>query len=146
MTMHVFTHTIWIAKPPVVVFDFFTDFAQAPRWRRFVTEMRLAGPPPLGVGSDIAVSMEVGGTSFDVSMKVLTFERPSRWRHHTDEPYYDGAIEYTFTPEGEGTRVTLTCTARPLGLYGWLGLPLVWMRAGKSYAGQLPSLKRAMEE
>jgi hypothetical protein len=42
--------------------------------------------------------------------------------------------------------VTLSTRVRPIGLYGWLGLPLVYWKSGRFYAPQLPSLKRVMEQ
>jgi hypothetical protein len=144
--MRLFTHTIWIAKSPDAVFDFFADFAMAPRWRRFVSAMRLTSPPPLGVGSLVSVTMELAGSTHDFTLTVLTFDRPRVWRHRMDDPHYDGSIEYTFAPDGSGTRVTMTMSVTPTGVYGWLGLPLVLLRGGKAYAGQLPNLKRAIEE
>jgi len=33
----------------------------------------------------------------------------------------------------------------PVGWYGWLGMPLLWLRRGQSYKEQLPQLKRAIE-
>ena len=39
----------------------------------------------------------------------------------------------------------MLCDIKPAGLYGWLGLPLMWLSRGKSYREQLPRLKRALE-
>jgi hypothetical protein len=58
---------------------------------------------------------------------------------------FRGYIEYAFTPEDNGTRVTMSCVVTPVGLYGWFGLPLMLLSRGKGYAEQLPQLKREME-
>jgi uncharacterized protein YndB with AHSA1/START domain len=145
MTMQLFKHTIWIAKPRNVVFDYFIDFEQAARWRSYVRTMELVGPGPLRQGSKVHCVMDVGGEAYEFDLEVLTFERPSLWRHRTNETDYLGAIEYRFEPEEQGTRVTMSCNVKPVGLYGWLGMPLMWLRRGKSYKEQLPQLKRAME-
>jgi hypothetical protein len=76
---------------------------------------------------------------------VLACERPSQWRHCRNETDYRGFVEYRFEPEHTGTRVTMTTEAKPVGLYGWLGLPLLWLSRGKPYREQLPQLKRVME-
>lgn len=146
MAIRLYTHTISIARPPEAVFDFFTDFAQAPRWRRYVREMRLTGAGPLGAGSEIAVTMDLAGEPYAFTLRILAFDRPRLWQHRTDERHYDGVIEYRFEPDAQGTRVTLSTRVRPVGLYGWLGLPLVYWRSGRLYAPQLPSLKRAIEQ
>lgn len=146
MAIRLYTHTITIARPPEAVFDFFTDFTQAPRWRRYLREMKLVGDGPLRAGSDVAVTMDLAGEPYAFTMRVLALERPRLWQHRTSERHYDGVIEYTFEPEGAGTRVTMSTRVRPVGLYGWLGLPLLLLRSGRSYAPQLPSLKRAIEQ
>ncbi len=145
MTMQLFTHTIWIAKSREAVFDYFIDFDQAPRWRSYVRTMAPADAGPLHAGSKVHVVMDVGGDPYEFDLEVLTFERPSLWRHRTNETDFLGAIEYRFESEAQGTRVTMSCHVRPVGWYGWLGMPLLWLRRGKSYREQLPQLKRAME-
>lgn len=145
MAMRIFSHTILIARPPEAVFDFFTDFAQAPRWRRYLREMRLVGGAPLRAGSDVAVTMDLAGEPYSFTLHVVALDRPRLWQHRTDERHYRGVIEYTFAPEAEGTRVTLSMRVRPIDLVGWLGLPLLLLRSGRFYAPQLPSLKRAIE-
>jgi uncharacterized protein YndB with AHSA1/START domain len=146
MAIRLFTHSISIARTPEAVFDFFTDFTQAPRWRRYLRDMHVIGDRPLGGGSDVAVTMDLAGEPHAFTLHVLAFDRPRLWQHRTNEPHYDGVIEYTFEPQVTGTRVTLSTRVRPLGLYGWLGLPLVLWKSGRFYAPQLPSLKRAMEQ
>jgi hypothetical protein len=78
-------------------------------------------------------------------LEVLDCNRPSLSRHRTDEVDFLGQVEYRFEPEQNGTRVTLTITAKPVGMYGWLAVPLVLLRRNRPYAEQLPQLKRAME-
>ena len=107
--------------------------------------MALVGSGPLHAGSKVHVVMDVGGDPYEFDLEVLTFERPALWRHRTHETDYRGAIEYRFEPEALGTRVTMSCDVRPVGWYGWLGMPLLLLRRGKSYSEQLPQLKRAME-
>jgi hypothetical protein len=143
--MRLFTHTIWIAKPREAVFDFFVDLDAAPRWRQYVRRMVPRAPGPIGAGSVIHVTMDVAGDPYEFEMLVLTCDRPALWRHRTNETDYRGFIEYRFDNEAEGTRVTLSGVAKPVGWYGWLGLPLLWLARGKPYRYQLPQLKRVME-
>jgi len=144
--MQVFKHTIWIARPRDAIFDYFVNFEEAPRWRSFVRTMRLVGPGPVRAGSRVHVVMDLNGDDYEFDLEVLTVERPALWRHRTNEVDYHGAIEYRFEPEQQGTRVTMECHVKPVGWYGWLGLPLLWLRRGQSYRDQLPQLKRAMED
>jgi len=143
--MRIAQHTIWIARPREAVFDFFTDFSQASRWRQYVVSMKPVDHRPLGVGSRLRVDMEVMGHRQTFDMEILDFERPSLWRHRTFESDFKGHVEYRFEVENSGTRVTMTLVARPKTLYGWLAMPIMALSRNKPYAEQLPGLKRAME-
>jgi len=143
--MRIARHTIWIARPREAVFDFFTDFSQASRWRQYVVSMAPIDSRPLGVGSRLRLDMEVMGHRQSFDLEVLAFERPSLWRHRTAESDFKGHVEYRFETEGAGTRVTMTMAARPATLYGWLALPIMALSRNKPYVEQLPRLKGAME-
>ena len=143
--MRLAQHTIWIARTPEQVFDFFTDFSQGPRWRQYVSSMKLVSDGPLSVGSRIHVRVDVMGTASEYDLHVLAFERPRLWRHHTNDRHYGGYVEYRFEPESSGTRVTMTMVAKPKGWYGWLSVPILLLQRQKPYAEQLPRLKQVME-
>lgn len=145
--MRIVQHTIWISRAPEEVFDFFVDFSKAPCWRQYVRTMERLDEGPLGAGSRVHVTMELMGEPYIFDLEVLACERPSRWRHRTNETDYHGFVEYRFDPDHAGTRVTMTIEAKPAGLYGWLGMPLLLLGRGrnKPYMEQLPQLKRALE-
>lgn len=143
--MRVAQHTILISRSPEDVFDFFADFSKASSWRQYVRTMERLDDGPLRAGSRVHVTMDLNAEPYVFDMEVLACERPSRWRHRTNETDFRGYVEYRFEPEQGGTRVTLTIEAKPAGLYGWLGLPLLFLSRNKSYTEQLPQLKRAME-
>jgi uncharacterized protein YndB with AHSA1/START domain len=143
--MRLFSHTIIIDRPREAVFDFFTDWSQSPRWRAYVKSMTPLEPGPVRAGSRLNVEMDLMGDPYSFEMTVLECDRPSRWRHRTDEADFTGYIEYTFDAEGAGTRVTMTGHAKPVTLYGWAATPLLLLSRNKSYRDQLPALKRALE-
>jgi hypothetical protein len=143
--MRIASHQIWIARPPQDVFAFFTDFTQASRWRQYVRTMAQVGEGPLHVGSHVRVTMDLMGEPSEYDLEVLAYDPPTLWRHRTNETDFFGHVEYRFEPDFAGTRVTMKIEARPVGLYGWLAAPLLWLRRKKPYADQLPQLKRAIE-
>jgi uncharacterized protein YndB with AHSA1/START domain len=145
MTMRLFTRTITIARPREAVFDFFIDFSQAPRWRQSVRTMEPLGPLPVRAGTVIRTTWDVQGRDYTLDLTVQACDRPSRWRHTVDEVDYQTSVEYRFDADPHGTRVTMTCDAKPVGWYGWLSVPLLTMRRGQMYREQLPQLKRALE-
>ena len=113
--MRLAQHTIWIARTPEEVFDFFIDFSQAPRWRQYVRTMELTGAPPVRAGSQVHVTMDLSGGAYAFDLEVLVCQRPSLWRHRTHESDFSGFIEYHFEPDHAGTRVTMTMKATPRG-------------------------------
>ena len=143
--MRLLQHSIWISRPPEDVYDFFVDFSQASRWRQYVRTMERLDEGPLRAGSRVHVTMDIMGEAYTFELDVLACERPSRWRHRTNETDFRGFVEYLFEPERDGTRVTMTMDAKPKGLYGWLAMPLMLLRREKPYAEQLPHLKRTLE-
>ena len=143
--MRIFEHTIWIARPREAVFDYFTTWDAAPEWRSYVRSMAPATTEPVRAGSTINVVMDVAGEENTFKLMVVACDRPSLWRHRTNETDFNGFIEYKFEEESNGTRVKLSCEAKPISLYGWLGLPLMLLARGKPYRDQLPRLKAVME-
>jgi len=143
--MRIVQHTIWISRSPEAVFDFFTDFSKASLWRQYVRTMVRVDHGPLKAGSRLHVTMDLNGGEYEFDLDVLVCERPSLWRHRSNEGDFNGYVEYRFDAENAGTRVTLTIEAKPVGLYGWLAIPLLKLRRDPPYLHQLPQLKRAME-
>jgi uncharacterized protein YndB with AHSA1/START domain len=143
--MRLLRRTTWISRPPEEVFDFFVDFSKASLWRQYVRTMERCDDGPLRPGSRIHVTMDLAGTAYDFDLEVLAVERPSRWRHRTDETDFFGFVEYRFEARQGGTRVTMLIEAKPVSWYGWLGMPLVWLGRNRAYTEQLPRLKHALE-
>ena len=143
--MQMAQHSVHIDRTPREVFDFFIDFSQASRWRQYVRTMTPREPGPIHAGSIIDVVIDVVGVTQTFELHVLACEPPSLWRHRTSEKEFRGHVEYRFDAENGGTRVTLTIVAKPIGLYGWLAMPIMWLRRPKTYAQQLPQLKQAIE-
>jgi uncharacterized membrane protein len=143
--MRITQHTIWISRPPAEVFDFFIDFSQASRWRQYVRTMERVDEGPVKAGSRLHVTMDIAGEPYVFDMDVLVCDRPSLWRHRTNEVDFHGYVEYRFEPKDGGTQVTLNMEAKPAGWYGWLAMPLMMLRREQPYGDQLPNLKRALE-
>jgi hypothetical protein len=141
--MRINRHTIVIDRPREVVFDYAVDCSRATNWRQYVESITPDGP--IAPGSTLRAVMNIMGERKTFKMTVLAFRRPEVWRHMTDEIDLAGYVEYRFDPEAAGTRVTLTMEAKPISIYGWLAIPILWLRRQRSYVDQLPQLKRAVE-
>jgi hypothetical protein len=127
------------------VFDFLFDFARAASWRSYVRRMEQVDPGPARAGTRIRSTMELQGAERELEIILTAVERPRLWRHTTNEIDFRGEVEYALQPEKLGTRVTMTGAAKPVTIYGWLALPLLWLHRGKGYREQLPRLKAVLE-
>lgn len=143
--MRIAEHTIHISRTPDDVFDFFIDFSKSATWRQYVRTITRVDHGPVTAGSRLHVTMDISGESREFDLDVLVCDRPSLWRHRSNDGDFNGFVEYRFAPENGGTRVTMSIEARPAGLYGWLAVPLLWLRRDKPYKEQLPQLKHAIE-
>lgn len=95
----------FIAAPPEIVFDLFTDhrrYAEMTSLRRSELE-REGDPAPNGVGA-IRVLSSVGPP---IREEVIAYERPGRFSYTvlSGLPVRDHVGTIELTPEGEGTRM-----------------------------------------
>src|SRR6185295_3780439 len=98
-------------------------------------------PGPIGPGTVIHVTWDLPSSDYELNLVVAACERPSLWRHTVDETDYLTTIEYRFEPVPGGTSVAMHCNVTPVGWYGWISVPMVWLRRGRLYRDQLPQLK-----
>ena len=120
------------------------DFSKAPRWRNLVREIEILTPGPLRVGSELKITFDVQGRQKRAVSEVWALEPGRRFGVRNTEQNVTGVFEYHLAPDGDGTRISVTCSIQPRG-YMWLLLP--WLLTGNRvrYTEQLPNLKQEME-
>jgi uncharacterized membrane protein len=130
--------TVVISRPPAVVFAFFTEHANDPKWRPIVKEID-APEPAVGVRIHQVIAGPVGrGIAADFE---ITAHEPER-RHTFDvvtgpiRPH--GEYRFEATAEG-GTEVTLALTVE----LGGLKKLLMARSVQKSIDAELAGLDRA---
>ena len=142
--MRAFTYETHINRSPDLVFAFMMDFSRAPRWRNLVAKIELASPPPLAVGSQLRVTMDVNGRQRQAISDVWAYDPPHRFGQRNTASNVTGTFEYALEPQGTGTRVRFTCDVRPHGIM-WLLLPTLIRSSRYRYRDQLGILKREIE-
>lgn len=142
--MRAFTDHTFIARSPDQVFAFMMDFSRAPRWRNLVRKLEWISPEPIGVGSQLLVTMDVMGQTRQATSEVWAYEPARRLGLRNTASRLTGTFDYTLAPEGEGTRVRFTCDVRGHGL-GWLLLPFAIRSSRYRYRDQLQLLTREVE-
>ena len=143
--MRAFNYTIHIDKAPAAVFEFMMDFSKSSRWRNLVRRIDVVTPGPLGVGSELLITMDLLGQVKQLSSEVWAYDPPRRYGVRNTANNVTGIFEYQLEPQNGGTLVRFQCDLRPHGRM-WLGLPLLIVESRVRYRDQLSNLKSAMQE
>lgn len=142
--MRAFTYETHIDRSPDEVFAFMMDFERAPRWRNLVRRLELVTPPPLSVGSQLRVVMDVMGKQKEAISEVWAYDPPRRFGQRNTASNVTGTFEYVLAPERGGTHIRFTCDVRAHGIM-WLLLPSMIRSSRYRYREQLSILKREIE-
>jgi hypothetical protein len=143
--MRAFTYETHINRSPEQVFAFMMDFSRAPRWRNLVRRIELVTPPPIRIGSELRITMDVMGKSREAISEVWAYEPSRRFGVRNTASGVTGTFEYRLDPESGGTRVQLTCNVQLTGLR-WLALPFLIRSSRYRYRDQLGILKKEVEK
>lgn len=110
-----------IAAPPEHVFQFFSDPRQRPRWQRSLSEVSMLTPGEPGLGTRWRESP--GGLGA-VTLEIVAYEPPRQWAERGSSALGELELTLRFTPEGTGTRVTLSATLSFPSVL-WIGARLI---------------------
>jgi carbon monoxide dehydrogenase subunit G len=124
------TMTTWIACAPEVAFARFADLPNLAGRVSGITKVEMLTPGPVAVGTKYKETRTMFGRDateeFTVTAlepgKVLTLTCHSCGVRYT--------ATHTFTPEANGTRVTLTMDGKTTTFSAWLFQPLGWLMKG----------------
>ncbi len=125
------------------VFLYQADPARWPEYIPAVVEVRPLGSPELVVGSRWAQVDRMGPLLVRMVQELEAIEAPRRVVWRTGAPYH-GVEETVCTPEGPGTRVSVTFDARPTGWLRLLDLVPDRLLVRGSYAADLARLERLL--
>src|SRR5262245_23490194 len=142
--MRAFAYETHIDRSPDDVFAFMMDFDRASRWRNLVRKVELVTAPPIAVGSQLRITMDVMGRQKEAISEVWAYDPPRRFGQRNTASNVTGTFEYVLEPESGGTRVRFSCDVRPHGIM-WLMLPSMIRSSRYRYRDQLSILKREIE-
>jgi len=116
MTIHV-TDSVIIARPAAQVFAFVADHQNLPAWTVGVKQsQRLTDGPPAS-GSRYRVVGTVLGRTIQSSYQLTAFEPGRGFEGTMTSPMFGFSEQYRFEPDDQATRVTMTATAEPFGIF-----------------------------
>jgi uncharacterized protein YndB with AHSA1/START domain len=135
-----------VARSPEAVFDYLTDPAHLAEWQTSKTsvEVLTPGPPRLGMRIRERTKPPMG-PEFEQVVEFTEFDRPRRVHTHIVEGPQPIDGTWTFTPDGEGTRVHFVAEGSLRGPLRWLERLVAPMLA-RQFAGYHANLRRYLED
>jgi carbon monoxide dehydrogenase subunit G len=140
--------SIYIDRPPEVVFDFVADERNEPRYNPKMTTVSLLTEEPIGVGSRFEATLVMRGRPITMTVEFTEFERPRRLASVTTTGPMDTVGALSFEPRGLGTLMAWSWHIKLHGL-AKIGSPLVsWMgrRQERAIWGTLKQLLEGKDE
>lgn len=113
-----------IERSVEAVFDFVADERNEPSYNPQMTDVRMASPDPIGVGSRFRAVMTGAGGATEMTIEFTAFNRPYRLSSKTHLANMEIAGTLVFEPIREGTRMRWIWDLRPRGFL-WLLSPVV---------------------
>ena len=107
--------TITIDRPPDLVYAFFTDHANDPRWRPNVVEIEPVSGAPVGTRIHQVIKGP-GGRGLAADIEIVANERSARYTFQVVAGPIRPRGDFRFSPAGSGTEVSLSLATELSGL------------------------------
>ncbi len=130
------------------VFEVFTDLENAATNVEGIESIELLGEGPVAEGTRWKETRVIFKKKAVEEMWISKFDPPRSYTVQADTCGCDFFTTFTFTPEGEGTRVEMTMLSKARGFMAKLMTPLGWMFSGsmkKLMQKDLDDLKKVAE-
>lgn len=102
----VFTRTATIAASPDRVFSVLSDLAVAQRWMPANQRIDSVSSGPFRLGTSWQETRKAGKRVMQSTLRVSTFEPPSRLGLHVEAKAMKGDLSFRLAPKSAGTEVT----------------------------------------
>lgn len=136
--------TITIDRPRAAVATFASDPDNVTRWYRNISSVRWETEPPARVGSRIAFVARFLGRRLAYTYEIRELEPGHRMVMSTSEGPFPMETTYTWTDDGDRTRMTLRNRGTPSG-FARIGAPLLTAAMRRANAQDLAALKQVLE-
>jgi uncharacterized protein YndB with AHSA1/START domain len=138
------TNTIRIRRQIEDVFAVLTNVESTGKWFPGNVEEHWTSPPPHGVGSTRRAVVTMRGRRTENDAVATEYQPPHRAVMEGTSPNAPFTVALTFTPDDEGTHVTVASEIRLRGAMRLFG-PILTALYGRAWARGLANLKRLME-
>jgi uncharacterized membrane protein len=143
MAVDVLTDVV-IAVPVDRVATYAADPANAPEWYENIRSVEWKTPPPLTVGSQVAFVASFLGRRLAYTYEIAEWVPGERLVMRTAEGPFPMETTYTWTADGDGTRMTLRNRGEPKG-FAKVGAPMMAAQMRRANRGDLDRIKQLLE-
>jgi carbon monoxide dehydrogenase subunit G len=146
--MPTFTVTQTVQAPVADVFAVFADVENAASRITEILRIEKLTPGPVGVGSRFKETRVMFKREATETFEVTAFEPGDNYELTATSCGAEFCTRFTFTPDGNGTRVDVTVQTRALSLYAKLFTPMAFLMKGmmrKCLIRDLEQLRTAVE-
>jgi carbon monoxide dehydrogenase subunit G len=143
------TCSVSINATPQAVFAACTDFANAPERVKGIVRVEMLTDGPVGLGTKFKETRIMFKREATETMEVTAYEPPHRVQLSANSCGAEFHSEFKITPEGNGSRVDVTMTTKPLSLFAKLMSPLSFLMVGtmkKCLQDDLEDIKSYLEK
>ena len=119
--------SIYIERPPEVVFDFVADERNEPRYNAKMTDVALLTQEPIGVGSRFAATLTSRARPITMTVEFTDFVRPRRLASVSTAGAIETVGALSFAPSGKGTLMTWSWDIKLHGVAKVASPVVAWM-------------------
>lgn len=138
----------YIAAPQHQVFEAFADLEKSADRMENILNVEILTDGPIGAGTRWRETRMMFGKPATEEMTIAEFEPPKQYVVEAENHGARYRTTFTFEPEGDGTRVTMTFRTKAVSLVAKLMSPLGFFMKGSLkniLAEDLAALKRVIE-
>jgi uncharacterized membrane protein len=133
-----------ISVPVDRVAAYAADPTHAPEWYENIASVEWKTPPPLALGSRVAFVASFLGRRLAYTYEIAEWVPGERLVMRTAEGPFPMETTYTWTADGDGTRMTLRNRGEPRG-FAKIGAPVMAAQMRRANRADLDRLKALLE-
>jgi uncharacterized membrane protein len=133
-----------IAAPVEQVAAYAADPTNAPEWYENIKAVEWKTPPPLALGSQVAFVASFLGRRLAYTYEIAEWVPGERLVMRTAEGPFAMETTYSWTPDRDGTRMTLRNRGEPKG-FAKIGAPMMAAQMRRANRADLDRIKELLE-
>lgn len=142
--MHRNEHSVEIAAPPELVFEYVAEPERMHQWVGGLVEFRPLGPGP-ELGSRAIQVVEVSGHPWEIESEIVGYEPPRRLEARLRHKTFESLASYHVEGAGEGSRLTATMESEYKQMAVRLMAGVVNRKTQQKLEADLARLKQVVE-